>query len=323
MRAAIVSEVGSIPAAGERPDPVPGKAQALVRVLAAPLNPIDLAIAAGRFYAGPPTVPYAPGQEGVGEVVSGTGLAPGTRVWFLTSAGYGGDGAMAELAVVDEERAIEVPDGCDGTVAACLGVAGLAAWLALEWRAQVMPGETVLVLGASGAVGQVAVQAAKLLGATRVVAAARHPEGLLRATRLGADATVDLTAHEGSDALADAIRDAAGGEVNVTVDPLWGEPVVAAIKASGMGARVVQLGQTAGAEATIPSAAVRGKLLSILGLTNFAAPPDVAAAAYQRMCEHAAAGELAVDHETLPLEQVGDAWERQAAFPGKKLVLTP
>ena len=109
----------------------------------------------------------------------------------------------------------------------------------------------------------------------------------------------------------------------MTVDPLWGAPAVAAAKASATGARLIQLGQSAAAEATIPSAAVRGKLLSILGHTNFAAPAEVRNAAYLRMLEHAAAGRLGVDVETFTLDQVSEAWQRQASFPHHKLVVVP
>jgi NADPH:quinone reductase-like Zn-dependent oxidoreductase len=323
VRAAVLSEIGGVPAPGERPDPEPGDGQVLLRVTAAPLNPVDLSTASGRFYAGEPAVPYVPGQEGVGEVLAGDSLERGTRVWFQTGAGYRGDGSLAELAVADEERTLPLPEGVEDAVASCLGVAGMAAWLALDWRAGLAEGETVLVLGASGAVGQIAVQAARLLGAGRVVAAARDEEGLARARELGAHATVALGEHDGADALAAAFREAAGGDVNVTVDPLWGEPALAAIGAAGAGARHVQLGQSASPEVSIPSAAIRGRMLSILGLTNFGAPRDVVAGAYRRMCDHAAAGELRVEHELIPLESVSEAWERQAASPGLKLVITP
>ena len=126
------------------------------------------------------------------------------------------------------------------------------------------------MLGATGSVGTVAVQAAKLLGAGRVVAAARDAEALERLRELGADATVDLSTTED---LAQAFRDAAGGEVDVTVDPLWGEPAVAAMQASGRFARLVQIGQSAGAEATVPSAAIRGKAMAVLGHTSTAGAP--------------------------------------------------
>jgi len=178
----------------------------------------------------------------------------------------------------------------------------------------------VLVLGATGAVGTIAVQAAKLLGAGRVVAAARDASGLARARELGADATVDLAA-EGD--LAEAFKQAAGGGLDVTVDPLWGEPAMAAARASAQGGRIVQLGQSASPEATLPSSVVRGQALAILGHTNFSTPGAVKADAYRRMVIHAAEGDLTVDHDILPLEQVTEAWRRQAAFPRRKLVLTP
>jgi NADPH:quinone reductase-like Zn-dependent oxidoreductase len=323
VRAALLTEVGGRPSVAERDDAAAGPGQALVRVLAASLNPIDLSTASGRFYAGPPQVPYVPGREGVGEVLEGRALAPGARVWFLTRAGYGGDGALAELAAVDEETAIALPEGIAAPVAACLGIAAMAAWLALTWRARLEPGETALVLGASGAVGRVAVQGAKLLGAGRVVAAARDADGLERARELGADATVALDGHDGVEALAAAIRDAAGGEVDVIVDPLWGEPALAAIAAAAANARLVQLGQSAGAEASVSSASIRGRQLSILGLTNFVAPREETRRCFGELCAHAIAGDLLIDHELLPLDRIAEAWERQERFPHGKLVITP
>lgn len=325
MRAAVVEQLGEVPVLREAPEPARARGEALVEITAAPLNPVDLSIASGRFYGGMPEVPYVPGVEGFGRVLGAGSTTEGARVYAESGGGRGGPGSFAERSVVDEGALIDVPDdGPDDVVAACLGVAGLAAWLPLEWRAGLREGETVLVLGASGAVGQIAVQAAKLLGAGRVVAAARDPGGLERALSFGADAVVDLSAGEGPDELAESIRAAAGGDgVNVTLDPLWGEPMVAAAKASSPRGRIVALGQSAGAEATLSSATVRGATLSILGHSNFAAPADVRASAYRRMVEHAAAGRLTVEHEALPLEQVADAWLRQQDFPRRKLVLRP
>jgi len=321
MRAALVSEIGEPPAPGEAAEPERGSGRALLEVLAAPVNPIDLAIATGNFHSGAPQTPYTAGKDGVGRVIEGERLAPGSRVYFTSPGGLGGtEGAMAERASCAEEELFPVPDGIDAELAACFGIAGLAAWLPLEWRAKLKEGETVLVLGASGALGTIAVQAAKLLGAGRVVAAARDGDGLERARSLGADATVDLS--QGGD-LAAAFREAAEGEIDVTVDPLWGPPAVAAAEASARFGRLVQIGQSADAEATVASSSVRGKLLSILGHTSQAAPREVRATAYTRMVEHAAAGRLIVEHESYPLERVGEMWERQAGFPYRKLMIVP
>src|SRR5271165_5173619 len=195
----------------------------------------------------------------------------------------------------------------------------MTVWLALTWRAQLQPGEHVLVLAASGVLGQIAVQAAKLLGAARVVAAARSPEGLARCLELGADAAVRL---DGSDELAAALTDAADGRIDVVVDPLFGEPFVAAANAASFAARIVQLGAGAGAEAALASATIRGKLLVILGHTYFAAPRELKREAYRRLNEAAASGELRLDSESIALEQAAVAWER---LPGahRKIVLVP
>lgn len=295
--------------------------QALVAISAVALNPVDLAVASGRFYGGSPAPPYIPGSEGVGRVLEADSLPAGTRV-YLSGHGLGlaRDGALAEQAVISEQFAIPVPDGVDDALAVALGIGGLAGWLPVSWRAPVREGDRVLVLGATGTVGVVALQGARLLGATRVVAAGRSPEGLARALELGADATVQL---DGTESLAEAFAEACGGEgPTLVVDPLWGPPLVAALAAAANGARVVQIGQSAGGEATIPSSLVRGKQAEILGYSNFAVPHEVFRSAYVELVEHAAAGRIRLEIETYLLERAGEAWRRQAAGAGAKLVVT-
>jgi len=306
VRAAVIPAVGSAPQYVEdRPEPAGGD---IAEVTAAPLNPVDLSIAAGRFYAGPPNAPYVPGTEGVGR------LPDGRRVWFETGAGYLGDGSMAERAPVHEDRAVELPDGVGDSVAGCLGVAGIAAWVPLEHRARVQAGETVLVLGATGIVGGIGVQAARLLGAGRVIAAGRDRE---RLERVEADAHVQLPA------TADALREAAGGDIDVVLDPLWGEHAATATEAMGINGRLVMLGQSGGQQATLDAGIVRGKALHILGHGNAVTPPEVKYGAFRTMCEHAAAGRLAVEYEEIALDRVAEAWERQASSPHVKLILVP
>jgi NADPH:quinone reductase len=320
VRAALITELGRLPEIGEAPDPVRGDGEALIRVLAVPLNPIDINVGAGRFYGGSPALPYVPGCECVGRVAEGETLSPGTLVW-AHGAGMGvrRDGALAELLAVSEDVCLPVPEGSDPALAGALGVAGVAGWLPVAIRVPVQEGETVLVLGATGTVGLVALQGARILGAGRVVAAGRRPEALERARRLGADAVVSL---EEAD-LANAFREACGGDgPSLVVDPLWGEPVVAAAKAAAPGARIVNIGQSAGPAAPLLSADVRGKQLSILGFSNFGAPPDVMHREYLRLLDYARAGEIEVETRTFPFEQVAEAWEAQANGAGAKVVVT-
>jgi NADPH2:quinone reductase len=169
-------------------------------------------------------------------------------------------------------------------------------------------------------VGQIAVQVCKLLGALRVVAAARSQAGLDRALELGADTAVRLGE---PDDLAAALAEAASGRIDVVIDPLWGGPAAAAIDAASFGARVVQLGASASQRATISSAAVRGKMLVIMGHTNFAAPPEIKAEAYRRMAQAAARGELRVGVLPMPLERVEEAWRQLQASAHRKIVLVP
>ena len=200
-----------------------------------------------------------------------------------------------------------------------LRAAGLAGWLPLAVRTPVHAGETVLVLGATGTVGLVAVQAARLLGAGTIVAAGRSEEGLARARERGADACVRL-----GEGFQDELREAVGENgVTLIFDPIWGEPLAAALEVAAPRARIVHLGQSAGPTATLASGTVRGKELDLHGHSNFAVPIDILRREYDRLVRHAEAGEIRIDVERIPLEDVATAWERQQRGEHVKLVLVP
>ncbi len=323
MPAAVLVGYGAPPEYQRRPVPSRGAGQALVRVTAAPISPLDLLCASGRSYFGAPPLPYIPGVQGVGVIVEAETLAPGQRVWFPCDAGMKpGDGSMAGFCVIDEAAALTLPDNVADDLVAALGLSAIAAWMALTWRGGLQPGEQVLVLGASGAVGQVAVQAARLLGAGRVIAASRDQAGLARALTRGADATVDLTGDDVDD-IHRRIVAACEGPLHLVIDPVWGLPAEAAGRALGVEGRLVNIGSASGPTARFESATVRSRLHNILGYTNNALSQQQKAEALSTILAHAAAGRCTVDHETIPLERAGEAWELQAAFARRKLILTP
>jgi NADPH:quinone reductase-like Zn-dependent oxidoreductase len=318
MRAAVIQAVGSPPAPAEMDEPVRENGTAVVAVAAAPLNPVEIRVAAGRHprQAEPP---YIPGLEGAGTVVESERFAPGTRVRFEGAAlpGFGAQGTLAERAGVPEESLVELPDEVAHELAAALGVVGITALLALE-RAAPAGGERVLVLGATGAVGQMGVQLAKLMGAGRVVAAGRNPEHLQRVRGVGADAVVEL----GEGDLADAFEQAAGGRLDIVIDPLWGEPAMAALRALATEGRLVNVGQSAGADVRVPLESVRNRQGAIHAISSGWTGLERKAVAYRSVLEHAVAGRLTVDREVVPLDDVATAWERQAASPGRKIVIS-
>jgi NADPH:quinone reductase-like Zn-dependent oxidoreductase len=313
VRAAVLHEYGVAPRLGDFEEPSAGDGEVVVEVAAAGLHHLDLHKATGTFYMGPPPLPSVVGTDGVGR------LPDGRRAYFdATVAPYG---SMAERALVPEAALFEVAEGVDDAVAAALGNTGLGAWLALAWRSGLEPGQTVLVLGATGAVGSIAVQAAKLLGAGRVVAAARPNERLEATLERGADAVVAL---DGDGDLTEAIKDAARGEVHVTIDTLWGEPALAAMKAAARRARHIQVGQIAGVDISLPAPAIRAVSLDVCGFSVAHPPIEVRREGYLRLTEHVARGDIRLDLERVPLEQVESAWERQRrASGGVKLVMIP
>ena len=313
MYAAVLHEYNEAPRPEEFAAPTAGDGQVVVDVAAAALHHLDLLKASGSFYMGPPPLPCAVGTDGVGR------LPDGRRVYFdETIAPFG---SMAERALAREGALFEIDANLDDVTAAALGNTGLGAWLALSWRSGLEPGDTVLVLGACGAFGSLAVQIAKLLGAARVVAADRGGERLESRLQRGADAVVALDAE---DDLPAAYKAAAEGELDVVIDTLWGEPATAAIQAAARFARHVQVGQLAGLEIPLPAPAVRSVSLDLRGFSVAHPPSELRQKGFLELTRHVAAGDIVVDVEALPLEQVETAWERQRrAEGGAKLVLVP
>jgi len=255
------------------------------------LNPIDIAVGSGVFYGGHPDLPYVPGAEAIGRLDDGT-----LAYLFGDLRGIRTPGFLAERVEFPRELAVPLPPGTDPALALGAGIAGVAAWVPVAWKARVGPGDRVLVLGGTGAVGRVAAQAAELLGADVVLAVGR--------TELG------------------RIPEQFGeGGFTVCIDPVWGQPLADALAYASMHARVVHLGQSAGPEASLRSADVRGKELTIMGHSNFALSADERNRAYLELLDHLVAGRIALTIERFPLDRAAEAWERQRSGPGGKVVI--
>jgi NADPH2:quinone reductase len=331
--------MGRSPAPAEVPEPTRRPGEALVRIRAAALNPVELHIWNGHFFDGPPRPPYVIGLEGVGVVEEGERLAPGTRVRVeFVHPGYGRDGAVAEYAVAPEEpdasnRASQasvapIGDELDDTAAAALGVPVFTALMCLERAREAgasLHGAHVLVIGATGAVGMVAVQLAKLMGAARVVAAGRNRERLERALPLGADATVELSDGLRAVELRDRFSEAGGGRLDVALDPLWGQPARAAIDALSRDGVYVSFGQAASPIVELSGIPLRNRRITVVGHSGAWARPADRRAALARAFELAerAGARLTLDTEEVSLDEIGDAWERLSRSAGRKLVVKP
>ncbi len=319
MKAAVLHALGKPPRCEPFLEPSAGDGEVIVHVHAASLKPIDKQLASGSHYASPREFPVVCGTDGVGH------LDDGQRVFFGgTRAPYG---SMAELTVVRRAFCFPVPDSVDDATAAALPNPGVSAWLSLAFRAKVAAGENVLILGATGVTGKLAVRIAKLLGARRVVAAGRNREVLQTLHRLGADAIIHLDAS--AEELAEAFRREAGGSgFQVVIDYVWGPPTeafLAAITRKEFAAitseiRLLQVGESAGPTISLPAAVLRSTALTILGTAGIP-PLNILADAFQQIMAHAASGELGIDTECVPLADIENAWQRDQQ-PGR-LVVTP
>ena len=285
-----ITELGGLPVIGEAPDPVRGTGDALIRIEAVPLNPIDINVGAGRFYGGTPPLPYIPGGEGVGRVVEAEALAPGTLVW-AHGAGMGTrrDGALAELLSVPEDVLVPLPgrrrsgarrsarDRGSGRLAPCC-LPGARARRATPCSCSARPGRS----------GSWRCRARGSSGAGR--GWSPRVGGRKRWSGRGGWARMRSCPWRRRIWSPRSARPAAATGPSYVIDPLWGEPAVAAATAAAPGARIVNIGQSAGPAAPFLSADVRGKQLSILGFSNFATPREVLRREYLRLVELAQEG---------------------------------
>jgi NADPH:quinone reductase-like Zn-dependent oxidoreductase len=319
MRAAVVRSFDHPPRfeAFDSPQPT-GPYEALVDVLAVGLHPRVRTGASGRHYSSSGTLPMIPGVDGIGR------LADGQKVYFVVPDDVWG--SMAEQAVVDLRRTIALPDGVDiNNIAAAMNPA-MSAWVALRRRVPLEPGQSVLVLGATGNAGSMAVQIAKRLGATHVVGAGRNPQRLQELPGLGADAVVVL--NDDPALTADRLASAAA-EVDIVIDYLWGEPAAMAVMAL-LSARAdrsramnwIQIGAMAGPTAELPSVALRSANLRIQGNGQGAVSPEAYLAELPSLIEEIEAGTLEVRTRPVPLAQVETIWAVPDT-PGVRVVLVP
>src|SRR5690349_10736882 len=266
MHAAVLHAIGAVPRYAEFPEPLikDKAAETLVHVHAASLKPVDKQMASGSHFASRRELPCVCGTDGVGQ------LEDGQRVFF------GGPrpphGAMAERTVVPRAFTFPIPENVDDATAAALPNPGISAWLSLAYRAKLVRGENVLILGATGVTGKLAVKIAKLLGAAGVVVAGRNHDVLNTPTDLGADATICLALP--ANGLADAyLREAGQSGFQVVIDYVWGPPAeafLAAITRKEFAViksetRFVQVGESAAATITLPAAVLRSTSLTMLG----------------------------------------------------------
>ena len=235
---------------------------------------------------------------------------------------------MAQRTVAPRAFCFPIPPGVDDATAAALPNPGVSAWLSLSARAKLVPGETVLILGATGVTGKLAVQIAKLLGAARVIAAGRNERVLGTLPELGADVTIGLDKPDPE--LTEAFGHAAGDTgFHVIIDYLWGHPtkvLLAAITRAEFAVataetRLVQVGESAGPGISLRAAVLRSTALAILGTAGIPSR-DALEDAYQQVMARAASGELRIDTEQVPLADIEEAWQREVRG-GRRLVIIP
>jgi NADPH2:quinone reductase len=252
-----------------------------------------------------------PGIECVGRPVGESRLVYAQG----SGRGIGADGFAVEQVAAPASALIDIPTESDPAVAVALGTAGVAGWMAVTARGRAGPEDVVVVLGATGTVGRIALQAARISGVQRVVAVARSADRLASLGEL-ADATVPL---DGDD-LSGRIGAVCGQPPSLVIDALWGAPAVAAMSAAAPGARIVHLGASAGPEAAVPSAAVRGKQLDVLGYSNFGLARPVFVEGYQQLVGLANDGRIRINVERFALADVAAAWDATVSGRGKAVV---
>jgi NADPH2:quinone reductase len=320
MQAAVVHAFDAPPSYSTFPDPTPEAGEQLVTVTAAGLHRIVRSLASGSHYGSTGELPFVPGVDGVGR------LADGARVYF----GGARDpwGTFAERVCAPSAMCIPLPDGLDDATAAGIANPAMSSWVALTARAQFVAGESVLILGATGIAGQLAVQIAKRRGARRVVASGRNSQALDKLKTLGADAVISLD--QPQPALLEAFRaEYSGAGFDIVLDYLWGQPAETVLQAishrslrqAAPRLRFVQIGSSAGDSISLPAASLRSSGLELLGSGFGSASLTQIKTAIAEFFQATSAQPFDFAVQAAPLSQVESLWNTPER--GARLVFQP
>ena len=301
MKAAIVREAGKAPVYAEFDEPRPAAGEVLIDVAAAPLSHVTKARASGSHYSATAAFPFIAGLDGVGR------RADGGRVYFfMPRAPFG---SMAARTAVDAAHCVPLPDGIDDVTAAAIAIPAMSSWAALHEQAKFQAGESVLINGATGTSGRLAVQVARHLGAGRIVATGRNRSALAALTSLGADATVALGQDDAAIAAAFAQEFESG--VDIVLDYLWGLSAENLLNAAAKVAkplRFVQIGSIGGAAISLPAHTLRSFPLDIMGSGIGSVPMPRIRNAFGEVLRAASAAGLTTPAKAVPLADVETHW---------------
>jgi len=309
MKAAVITKPGKTPSFADFDDPVPQAGEVLVAVTASAISQITKSRASGSHHTSPGSLPAVVGIDGVGRTQDGR------RVYFvMPEEPFGG---MAEKVAVRLRQCVPLPDDVDDVTAAAIAIPGMSSWAAFQERAHLIAGENVLINGATGAAGRLAVQIAKYMGAKRVIATGRNVAALEQVKVLGADATIPLI--QSPMALETAFQEEFGGEgVDVVLDYLWGKSaetlIVAAAKAgkNAVPIRFVQIGAVSGGDITLPGAALRSSALILMGSGIGSIPLKGLIGAISGVLQAVVPGKLKIETKAVPLAEVEDTWNKDS-----------
>jgi NADPH:quinone reductase-like Zn-dependent oxidoreductase len=312
MKAATVVEAGKTPIYGDFQEPVPAKGEVQITVSAAALSNLVKSRASGTHYSSSSQVPFVAGVDGVGR------LDDGRRVYFvLPKAPFG---SMAEKTVIRPSQCVSLPDDLDDVTAAAIANPGMSSWAACKERAKLRAGETVLVNGATGTAGRLAVQIAKYMGARKVVATGRNAEALKALPVLGADVTIPLG--DVGEAFEETLKEQFGGDgIDVVLDYLWGpsaERIIIAGAKAGKDAvpiRFVQIGSMSAPNITLPSAALRSSAITLMGSGIGSIPVDSLVKSIGELMQATVPGGFEIVTKTFPLSEVEHVWAAPNSMP--------
>lgn len=311
MKAAVVYGPGQKPQYADFPEPTAKEGEELITVHAAALSPFTKGRASGTHYSSAGMFPAVAGSDGVGITEDGR------RVYFVLPEVP--EGAMAERTIVRSKQCIPLPDGIDDVTAAAIANPGMSVWAALMERAHLVAGETVLINGATGSAGRLAVQIAKYLGASKVIATGRDAAALEELKRIGADTVISFDLADanpqGAKEFEGALKKQFVDGIHVVVDYLWGksaETIIVAIAKTvddGTPVRFVQVGSVSGDNIQLPGAALRSSAIVLMGSGVKSVPMQRLLVSIASIFEAFVAKGFDIKTKAVPLSQVAETWD--------------